>query len=255
MDRSARLEHDASAGSWGDPADLATIEEDGSDGGYMWWKKNETQQQPLPVVNKPKPPGEEFLEAIVSAKARADVEVESARRQHEADLRNRFEDDVRFKERLTKFAQENDLDDALVALWEEVHNYAACAAARKDQEWNRLRITDPVDSSTDRLRQVQFTYDGHRFCVTRKDWSGEDGDSYADFALLEDGEEMFAISCSENIDEYLSTYTSNSVSAFKKKGSWGTTLLRFYAEIRKGRDKRGNFRYFGAENIKNRFQE
>jgi len=50
-----------------------------------------------------------------------------------------------------------------------------------------------------------------------------EGQSYADFSFLEDGKEVFAIGCSDDYEEYATSYRCFDGSAFKKRGRWATS--------------------------------
>jgi hypothetical protein len=72
----------------------------------------------------------------------------------------------------------------------------------------------------------------------------------------EDGEEVFAITCAEQFDEYVTTYRFVTVNALKKRGEWAEMLIHFHGRIQEASNKgSAEFKYYGAEKVKERFKE
>ena len=95
-----------------------------------------------------------------------------------------------------------------------------------------------------------------RFKVTQRTWSGMESESYADFSFFEDGDEVFAIGCSIDYQEFGTGYSCCNVSAFKKRGNWVKVLLQYYGQIQIAQNKSSaEFKYFSADEIKSRFKE
>jgi len=197
-----------------------------------------------------------FLQQIASKKARTDAAVSAALQQHEQELEERFADDVRLKGRLTQFARANELDKALVALWEEIEHYPAWSNRDDFDKWNKLHLSGISGSKEKDTESIEFVQGTQRFKLTQRTWSGMEGESYADFSFFEDGDEVFAIECSVDYDEYGTSYRCFNVSAFKKRGNWAKVLLEYYGQIQIAKNKSSaEFKYFRADEIKSRFEE
>jgi len=70
-------------------------------------------------------PEDNLLEQVASKKTRTDAAIAAVSQQHEHELETRFADDVKLREQLSQFARANELDTALIALWEEIEHYPA----------------------------------------------------------------------------------------------------------------------------------
>lgn len=197
-----------------------------------------------------------FMQQVASEKAHSDATVSAALQQHERELEEQFADDVRLKERLSQFARTNELDKALIALWEEIKHYPAWSSRGDFEKWNKLHLSGLSGAKENDIESVEFVHGTQRFSVTERTWSGVEGESYADFSFLEDGNEVFAIGCSVDYGEYGASYRCLNVSAFKKRGSWAKVLLQYYGQIQIERNKTSaEFKYFRADEIKSRFEE
>jgi len=197
-----------------------------------------------------------FLDEVAQAKQQTDLQVEAITRDYERELENRFSGDVQLKERLSQFARQQELDQALIAIWKEVEHYPAWVEREDFSKWNKLELVEIGGSEDGKVKTVLFSYGGHRYAVSEKEWHGEEGDAYADFVLREDGAEVFAIGCSVQYDEYVDSYRCHSVNAFKKRGHWAKMLIELYRRIQINENKRSSeLKYFNADKIKERFEE
>lgn len=209
--------------------------------------------QPTAVDIKSPALSDPFLNEIAEAKRQSEEDIEALTRDYERKLEARFSDDVRLKERLSQFAREQELDKALIALWEAVEHRPA--------EWEGFSAWDKTESKGESLHErgietVSFSHEGCQYLLSKKTSLGEEGDTYAYFSLNEDGAEMFAIDCTENYGEYVNSYTCLSVSAFKKRGKWAKLLLHLYSHIQIQHNKSSyDTKYFRADKIKTRFEE
>ncbi len=223
--------------------------------------KTSTTSQPVPEAIAPsvpqsQPNADPFMEQVASEKARTDAAVSAALQQHERELEERFAADVRLKERLSQFARANELDKALVALWEEIKHYPAWSSRDDFDKWNKLLLSGISGSEENDTKSIEFMQGTQRFKVTQRTWSGMEGDSYADFSFFEDGDQVFGISCSVDYEEYGTSYRCFDVSAFKKRGNWAKVLLQYYGQIQIAQNKSSaEFKYFRADEIKSRFKE
>lgn len=229
-----------------------------------WYSRRDRADKPstsLPPVQQAVAPAgpqsqsdvDPFMQQIASEKARTDATVSAALQQHGRELEERFADDVRLKERLSQFARTNELDEALIALWEEIKYYPAWSSRGDFDKWNKLHLSGISGTKEKDTESVEFMHGTQRFTVTQRTWSDE---SYADFSFLEDGDEVFAIGCSVDYEEYGTSYRCLNVSAFKNRGSWAKMLLQYYGQIQIERNKSSvESKYFLADEIKSRFEK
>jgi hypothetical protein len=189
-----------------------------------------------------------FLDEISRTKHKVDQQVKTATEAHEYELDARFSKDLELKRQLSEFAKKQELDQALIALWEEIEHYPSAS--------NRLGVTEVDRSKEEKRKTVVFSYSGHRYAISCTERDNFHGDFYADFNLLEDGMEVFAILCSQHFSEYGTSYKFLDVKAFKKRGEWAKTLIHLRGLIQAEAKKRSaGHRYYGAEEIKKRFEE
>lgn len=205
--------------------------------------------KPVPLAADP------FMQQVASEKARTDAAASVALQQHTRELDERFADDVRLKERLSQFARDNDLDKALIALWEEIEHYPECSRRGGLGKWNKLHLSGINGTKEKDTETIEFMQGAQRFKVKQRTWRGEEG-KYADFSFLEDGDEVFAITCSVEWNEYVTSYLCFNVSSFKKQGNWAKVLLQYYWQIRIEKSKSSaELKYAGADKIASRFKE
>lgn len=234
----------------------------------MWWKKKSS--------NTRKSFEDPFLQQIADEKARTDANIGIEKQQLERDgetlkreLETRYADDVRLKERLSAFARTQELDQALIALWIEAEQCLSHSTWDNYDEWNTLRLAEVRAArkiNRERGQTIEFVYGGQRYAVAQRTWTGgaEFENSYADFALWADGEEVFAITAclrdDVEISENYGDYGRGDVAAFKKRGDWAMMLLQCYAQLKVAEAKldvesETKRSYYGADEIKKRFEE
>ncbi len=191
-----------------------------------------------------------------------DEEVKRTLEGHERELEGKYGDDLELKGRLADFAQEHRLDDGLIALWDEVRYYPEQSKGENFAQWNKLGVTYCEGSKKHEDRQdtkrVVFNLSGVRYEVVQTMRHLFDGDMHADFALSENGMLVFGINTGVGDNEVETTYRCFDVFAMKKSGTWAKMLLDVLAmhEIESGKSAaRLNQRYFGADQIKGKFQE
>lgn len=212
---------------------------------YWYWQKNKPNVTPAPDKAEETPsqspirePEEidPFLQAIA--------------------LETRFANDVKLKERLSKFARDNKLDAALSDLWKEIRHYPAWSSRGDFEKWNKLHLAGISGSKEGDTESVEFSHGNQRFKLTERRWYGIEGERYSDMSLFEDSEEVFGISCSIH-DEYdVDAYSCHSIAAFRKRGNWPQVILGYHAQIQIERHKlTDRFKYFRADEIKSRFEE
>lgn len=215
----------------------------------------ESPQQPIPTA-KAKHVVDPFLEEIASVKHEADAQVENATHAHEQNLEARFSEDLKLKERLSRFDREQDLDQALIGLWEEVKHYPAWIKREDFEKWDKLKLVNVEGSEAGESESISFSHETQRYTISVREWHGMEGDTYADFSLHEDGKEVFGIRCSVQYEEYGTSYRCLDITAFKKRRNWAQLLLDLHRRIRIEENKTSaEFKYFGADEIKSRFEE
>ncbi|HEV8328275.1 MAG TPA: hypothetical protein VGQ08_12400 [Nitrospiraceae bacterium] len=87
-------------------------------------------------------PENNFLQQVASEMTRTDAAITAVSQQHGHELETRFADDVKLGEQLSQFARANELDTALIALWEEIEHYPAWSSREDFDKWNKLHLTD-----------------------------------------------------------------------------------------------------------------
>lgn len=232
---------------------------------FWFWQKNKPNVTPAPHKAEETPsqspicePGEidPFLQAIALEKERADSAIKDARNQHEHELETRFANDVKLKERLSKFARDNKLDSALSDLWKEIRHYPAWSSRDDFEKWNKLHLAGISGWKEGDTESVEFSHGNHRFKITERRWYGAEGERYSDMSLYEDSEEVFAISCSIHDKYDVDAYSCHGIAAFRKRGNWPQVILGYHAQIQIERHKlTDGFKYFRADEIKSRFEE
>ena len=213
------------------------------------------KQTSIDVMAMPDP--DPFLDEIVRAKQETTLQIERASREHEDQFEAQFSNDIELKQRLSQFAREQELDKALVALWNEIEHYPDWAKREDFKKLNLLEIADIDSSQGGDSRTISFSHKSHLYALSRKTRVGFiDNDQYEDFVLQEDGREVFAISCSPEFDGYVTNYRCLSVTMFKKRGQWAKLLLEMFGRIQLDR-KRSSFKakYSSAGEIKKHFEE
>ena len=214
--------------------------------------------QPVsPSPEQAQPEIDPFLQQVVSDKAHIDEAVITAVQQYERELEQRFASDakhIKLKEQLSQFASMNELDEALIALWEEIEHYPT-RSSQDDFDWNKLNLIGIGGSSEGDTNSVEFVRGAHRFKVTERTWSGMKGLN-SDLLFFEDGDEVFAIECLVNSGDEGAGHICQRISTFKKRGNWPKVLLEYYGQIKTEKGKSLNaVKYFCAAETKSHFEE
>jgi|LauGreDrversion4_2_1035121.scaffolds.fasta_scaffold07745_12 hypothetical protein len=236
--------------------------------GWLMWRANNPKKKPEPHSEpegitftkgpgQPAPDADPFLDAVeaerTAAERRLRLEQEAYRKAIEAQVL----DDEHLKTKLTKFAQENKLDIAIAELWDEMHHYPTWAKRTDWPETNTLGIENPREDDAPDFRDkpLHFAYQETDYTIVPRKWSGMEDGSYMDFQLMENGEEVFAVTCAYEYD-YVATYRPISVNAFKKRGNWASMLIQLFAKMKFESEKRSaDWRAKAASDIKERFSE
>lgn len=199
----------------------------------------------------------QFLQQLASDKAHIEEAVITAVQQHEHELEQRFFDDVKYvqlKEQLSQFTRMNGLDEALIALWEEIKHYPARSTSQDDLDnWNKLNLTGIDGSSENEINSVEFVRGAQHFKVKERT-RDEIGDLNADLSFFEDGNEVFSINCLVVSGNEGADYICQCISAFKTQGNWPKVLLEYYGQLKIEKSKSLNeVKYFRAAETKSRF--
>lgn len=233
---------------------------------YWWYSRRARADKPAspqPPLPTPSPTREQvkseltpFLQEILVERTRTEEAIKAATLQHTRELEERFDSDLKTKERLSQFARENELDKALIALWDEIKYYPAWSSGDDFGKWNKLHLASICGSSEQDTDSVEFQHEGQIFKVSARTWSGMEGQPYADLNFFEAGEEVFSVRCTVDYGEYETCYRCFDVSTFKKRGKWAKVLLELYCRIEIPRNKAlVESKYFRADEIRSRFEE
>lgn len=218
-------------------------------------KMSADAEQKPPTLH-PKVDIDPFLLQVMDAKAEAAASVAAALMAAEKEFADRHSQDLKLKERLSQFARDHRLDAALIKLWDEIRSYPSWSKRADFAELNKLSLIGIEGTKKGDTQTVQFAHGPQTFKISRRSWMGIEGEDYADYALYEDGEEVFAISCESDYNEHYALDRCLSIDALKKRGNWAKFLLENYAKIEiESQVRVERSKYFGAEKIKSRFEE
>jgi len=202
-----------------------------------------------------------FLENVQKYAENSQNEVKALREKHKAELNQKYSEDLKLKNMLSEFAKKQGLDRALIAIWKEIEHYPSWS---KQDDFNKYSLLDlkniknsENESNRDRVKSILFEWQGEEYEVKCKEMSlfcSEEKHAY--FTLIEQGEVRFKISTSMDDDEYGSSYRCFAVDAFKRKGNWYKFILDAWKTILIKKDEHSiDFRYTGADKIKNNFED
>jgi len=222
----------------------------------------DADEEQLASTSPPAKAGEDpFLEGLSAFKKQTDSDIEKASSVYEQKLKSEFGEDVELRERLTRFTQEQELDTALIAFWNEVRHYAAWSKREDFRKWNKLNLTDVDGSKMGATEVISFVHSGQNFTVTAKT-SRVFSSRLIELSVTESTDEMFSIQCSiegegdEEDGVFWDKYCFLKLAAFKKRGHWARMLLEMHRLIKTEQKKTSaDYDYQGAEEIKTRFKE
>jgi len=193
----------------------------------IWWlwssrnvrKKTERQSEleSIPsgrVTGTPAQRTDPFLDSIQAERLKAERVSLAEANEYKTAVEAQVSDAQALKAKLGKFARDNRLDEALVELWDAKY------------KWNTLGIEKSREEKSDDFRNmtVRFSYQGTEYSVVSRSWSEEE-DSYIDFQLFEDAEEVFSVSCAVVFGD-ITRYRPLDVTAFKRRGNWASMLIQ-----------------------------
>lgn len=135
--------------------------------------------------------------------------------------------DLKTRSRLKDFAQKNGLDKDLLELRWAIESYPRYAQEEGWQAHNAMGIDNPTMIDVPDGWGVQFDFEGTTYVmqVTKAE------NTLITIALMENGEEMFAIEMFNNSDR------TGDVVAFKRRGTWAKALMTLIARHRAARTK------------------
>src|SRR4051812_22372897 len=105
---------------------------------FYWYMKRQSGQAIPPTATPPEDPtpdhpdstvlevpdkADSFLAQVVKAREHSEIEIKHQTQAYKQELEAKFGEDIKVKEELTKFARENGIDSALIALAEEIKHY------------------------------------------------------------------------------------------------------------------------------------
>lgn len=236
---------------------------------WWMWRVNNPKKKPAP---KPEPEGmtftkgpgkpaqgtDPFLAAVQAERLAVERESQDQAIAYKTTVEAQVADDESLKARLTQFARENRLDTALAQLWDEVSHYPTWSKRADWQQWNKLGITNPREEECKdyKNKTIHFEYGGTSYSIVTRQWDGMDQTAFQDFQLLENGEEVFAITCETMYSDYVSWNRPVDVKAFKKRGNWASMLIQLIAKKNLQSEKEhADMRARMAGDIKQRFAE
>lgn len=238
--------------------------------GYFFGKKEETQKKngsPVPAPDKPaqfSKSDDPFIAELQSVKKNAAAELTQTVGNLKAELAQKFQEDIALKAKLTSFAKANELDKAVIAVWDEIKYYPS-RNSKGDTE-NRLNMKELVEVKSEekkpkiQQRQIQFTYGNEKYNLrtTEEDHQGFAGDDYTTclFELFENEKLVFGVDCRVSIGEWVTSMSAKDFTCVIKAGNWAKMLVeahyKLQTETAKYQEKN---RFYGADKIKGNFEE
>ena len=198
-----------------------------------------------------------FLQKVVSDKADIDKATIIAVQQYENELEQRFANDVKhvkLMEQLSQFARVTELDEALIALWEEVEHYPEWSSQEDLEKWNKLNLTGISGSNEKDASSVEFTCGAQKLSIRRRVQSGVE-ETIAGLSLFEDNNEVFAIDCLITSSDEEVKHICQRINTFKKRGNWARALLEYYGQLKiEKKNSLNDVKYFCAAELKSHFE-
>ena len=203
------------------------------------------------------PETDPFLQKVASDKADIDKATIIAVQQYENELEQRFANDVKhvkLMERLSQFARVNELDKALITLWEEIKNYPEWSRQEDLDKWNKLNLTGISGSNEKDTSSVEFMRGAQQFRIKRRVQSGVE-ETIAGLSLFEDDKEVFAIDCLITSCDEEAKHICRRINTFKKRGNWARALLEYYGQLKiEKKNSLNDVKYFCAAELKSHFE-
>ena len=203
------------------------------------------------------PETDPYLQKVASDKADIDMAVITAVQQYEDELEQRFANDaqyVKLMEQLSQFARVNELDEALITLWEEIKNYPEWSSQEDLDKWNKLNLTGISGTNEKDISSVEFMRGTQQFRISRLIQSGVE-EPIVGLSLFEDDNEVFAIDCLITSSDEEAKHICQRINTFKKRGNWASVLLEYYGQIKIEKENSLNdVKYFCAAEIKSHFE-
>lgn len=198
---------------------------------------------------------DEFLDKISKQKEKSENEVKKATEAHTIEMSKKYSNDLKLKETLSKFAKDHELDQALIALWEEIQYYNPNDKKNQTLLLNIYNIHQKGKDYKD--KQISFQWNNVNYTIQYYESSSFiSDDPNVDFTLLENDEEKFKINTSHSYTELSNTYYCFGIDTFKKSGNWAEFLLYVWKQLKiKDKNMHEDFKYIGAEDIKKKFEE
>ena len=195
-----------------------------------------------------------FLDKINKKKIELEKEVKKSTEEYKTAMKKKYSEDLKLKKTLSKFAIDHELDQALIALWEEIKYYSS-SDNKKQKLINLDNLCHKGKDYTD--KEILFVWENNKFSIKYHESSSfMSDDANADFTLTENGEDKFKINTSHSSSEYGETYDCFHIDVFKKSGSWADFLLYAWEKIKiKQGNMRESFKYIGADGIKYKFEK
>lgn len=219
---------------------------------YLFWAKKTKAKHEI----------KNFFANPFNYSKKANLEIDSTIIQYQAELKERYSEDIALKNTLTEFAKQNCLDHALISIWDEIKYYPELAQRVDFEKFNILKIKDieVINGKSARHNErlgVSFKWENIIFCIKNeiKPSFMPDLDGYSEFTIFESGELVFKVSACIRSNEYGSTLHSYSVEALKRKGAWGNFVVDSWKAIQiKKKMHSAEMGYWKADEIKSNFQ-
>ena len=200
-----------------------------------------------------------FVTKVQAERIAAELQARQEGNQYRSAIEAQVKDNEALKARVSQFAKDNGLDVALAQLWDEMRCYPAWSKRADFVLWNKLKVTDVGESESTAVdidnKTIWFHYEGVKYTVKTRRWSGMESEPYQDFTLYENDEEVFGVSTSV-VSDYVTYYSPTGVTSLKRKGQWATMLVRLFAKLQLENQKSSaDYRARNAAEISGKFSE
>jgi hypothetical protein len=196
----------------------------------------------------------DFFAEVTQYAAQSKDEIDATITAHKEQLDRQYQEDLALKDRLSQFARSNKLDEALLALWEEIEFYPSWAKLKDWAKHNKLGVDTCEKEETiigdDETVRLSFSLGMQRYELIKL------GSFDATITLLENGEAVFGISADYETGPLCGYYKCSGITCLKNKGQWAKMLLDCW-KLHQTENHRtlSELHYLDADKIKSNFEE
>lgn len=181
----------------------------------LFSQHNQPKCEQKPIAEPQAQAEPDFYSQVTQYAAQSKQAIDATITAHKEQLDHKYKEDLALKERLSQFARSKKLDEALLALWDEIKFYPSWTKREDWVKYNRLGVDTCEKEETiirdDKLVRLSFSIAMQTYELVMRD-SG-----IADFTLLEQGEAVFGITATYEIGPLLGYYKCSEITCLKNK--------------------------------------